>query len=186
MREHIFYHADRYASLKEGQEINLDENDLSFFVKVYWPIIQNKHVDEMEPVHQREFYLEMVKRESRYCLCSSRLQSIFAANSIAEAIVFARSIVPIPDHPIPITEIIADRFWTLDSNWLDYKTDSNTLDYYRNYWEGKISNHHPKIGERRPPRLEVMIALPAKTGKIVHVVEQEMPLILTRGKSEPM
>ncbi len=51
---------------------------------------------------------------------TSRLQSIFAANTVAEAIVFANSIIPKPNHAIPIIEIFADRFWTLDSNWLDY------------------------------------------------------------------
>lgn len=33
---------------------------------------------------------------------------------------FAQTIFPIPDNPIPIFEIFADRFWTLDSTWLDY------------------------------------------------------------------
>lgn len=169
-RKHIFYHADRTASLKEDQEIKLDENGLSNFGKVYWPIFQTKQFEEMDLVQQREFHLEKIKQESRYSLYASRLESIFAANSIMDAIMFANSIVPKPTHPIPIIEIFADRFWSLDSNWLDFESPPINLDYYRNYWDGKITNHHPKVGVRRPPRLEVMIALPAATGKIVHIV----------------
>ena len=94
------------------------------------------------------------------------MQSMFAANSIEEAASFAKSIEPIPEHPIHIFEIYADRFWTLDMNWLDYKADPNTmLSYYRKYWYSEISNHAPKEGVRRPPRLEVLIGLPAKIGK---------------------
>ncbi|MDO6435609.1 hypothetical protein Q4E93_33660 [Flavitalea sp. BT771] len=125
----------------------------------------------MNSAQLREYYLETIKREPRYHLYSSRLQSIFAANSIPEAIVFANSIEPKPKHPIPIIEIYATRFWNLDSNWLDFEPGPNRIDLYRDYWEAKISNHCPDVGERRPPRLEVMIALPATAGKIVHIVE---------------
>lgn len=170
---HIFYHADRAASLKEGQIISLDENDLSYFGKAYWPTINTKSVEEMDPMQLREYYLEMIKREPIYFQYASRMQSIFAANTITEAIAFANSIVPKPSYPIPIIEIFADRFWSLDSNWLDYETRSvqQQIENYRNYWDGKISNHHPEEGKRKPPMLEVMIALPAITGKIVHISE---------------
>ena len=170
-RKHVFFHADRSASLKEGQEIELDENNLSYFGRVYWPVFQTVQFEEMNPAQQREFYLDQIKNERAYSLYSSRLQSIFAANSIPEAIIFANSIIPKPNHPIPIVEIFAVKFWTLDSNWLDYANVSKRSEYYRNYWDGIISNHHPEEGPRRPPRLEVMIALPATTGKIVHIVE---------------
>lgn len=170
-RKHVFYHADRAASLKENQPIELDENKLSYFGRVYWPIFQTKKVEEMTSVQKREYYLDKVKKEPRYTLYSSRLQSIFAANTIAEAIIFANSILPKPAHPIPIIEILADKFWILDSNWLDYENESKRIELYRNYWDGLISNHAPIEGERRPPRLEVIIALPATTGKIVHIVE---------------
>lgn len=169
---HVFYHADRAGSLKEYQEIILDESNLSYFGKVYWSAFQSKRVEEMEPAQQREYFLHQIKQEPRYSLYSSRLQSIFAANSITEAIVFANTLNPKPNHPIPIIEIYADRFWTLDSNWLDYDGGANQFEYYRNYWDGIISNHRSETGERRPPRLEVMIALPAITGKIVHIVER--------------
>lgn len=170
-RKHVFYHADRAALLKENQEIILDENGLSYFGRVYWNIIQTNRLEDMNEAEQREFYLENIKREPRYSSYASRLQSIFAANTINEAIIFADSIVPKPIHPIPIIEVFADRFWNLDTNWLDFEGSLANVDNYRNYWDGLITNHHPRVGERRPPRLEVMIALPAKTGKIVHIVE---------------
>jgi hypothetical protein len=171
MYKHIFYHADRAATLKEGQELLLDENGLSYFGKVYWPAIQDKQFDEMNDAEQREFCLHQIHSRPEYSLYTSRLQSIFAASSIAEAIVFANSIEPKPNHPIPIIEIFSDRFWTLDTVWLDYVIRTDGLDHFVNYWKGKISNHHPKVGERMPPRLEVMIALPATAGKIVYIVQ---------------
>jgi len=170
-RKHIFYHADRAALLKENQKITLDENGLSYFGKAYWRIFQTKGFEEMNPAQQREFHLENIRKEPRYYLYASRLQSIFAASTINEAIIFANSIVPKPIHPIPIIEILADRFWNLDTNWLDFEGSVTNLKNYRNYWDGLITNHHPTVGERRPPRLEVMIALPATTGNIVHVIE---------------
>jgi hypothetical protein len=170
-RRHIFYHADRGASLKENQEIVLNEEGLSRFGTAYWPAFQIKTIHEMNESERREFFLEQIRSENRYSAYSSRLQSIFAANTISEAIKFAESITPRPTHPIPIIEIYAERFWSLDSNWLDYDSGSETCDYYRSYWEGKISNHCPTIGDRRPPRIEVMIALPATAGKIVYVVQ---------------
>ncbi len=169
-KKHLFYHADRAASLKEFQEIMLDSNGLSYFGKAYWPIFISKNIEEMNSAQKREFYLEQIKNETRYSLYASRMQCIFGANSINEAIVFAESIVPRPENPIPIIEIFADRFWTLDTNWLDYDYHDMQLHYYRNYWDAVISNHSPKIGQRRPPQLEVLIALPATTGKIVHIV----------------
>lgn len=170
-RQHVFYHADRSASLKENQAITLDENGLSYFGRAYWHTFQTNRLEELDEAQQREFHLEKIKKEPRYSLYASRLQSIFAANTINEATIFANTIVPKSTHPIPIIEIFADRFWNLDTNWLDFEGSLTSLNNYRNYWEGLITNHHPTVGERRPPRLEVMIALPAMTGKIVHVVE---------------
>jgi hypothetical protein len=171
-RRFVFYHADRYASLKEDQLLELDEHNLSRFGKTYWPIISQNSFDELSDAAQREFLLEEIRRnQPRYSPYTSRLQSIFAANTVAEAIVFAQSIIPQPTAPIPIIEIYADRFWTLDSNWLDFEDPSRRTERYAKYWEGLISNHRPATGERRAPRLEVMIALPAITGKIVHVVD---------------
>lgn len=167
----VFYHADRLGSLKEHQDIVLKANGLSAFGSVYWPAFQSKHVHEMNNAERREFYLEEIRKEERYSLYASRLKSIFAANSLAEAIIFANSIDPRPNHPIPIIEIFSNKFWSLDSNWLDFLAGERTIDNFRNYWDGIITNHRPINGERRPPRIEVMIQLPARTGRIVHVVE---------------
>ena len=166
----VFYHADRSASLQENQPLVLDEYQLSRFGRTYWPAFEQKQPHEMTDTELREFRLEQVRTHPNYQLFASRLQSIFAANSIAEAIIFAQQITPRPVHPIPIIEIYAERFWTLDSNWLDYVNDAEQIDNYHKYWSGRISNHRPATGDRRPPRLEVMIALPARTGKIVHTV----------------
>ncbi|ELE5025665.1 hypothetical protein RDG65_000924 [Vibrio fluvialis] len=168
---HKFYHADRSASLIEGQDIVLDSNNLSRFGTEYWHAINHLPVEEMTDAQLREFYLEKIRNEPIFSAYTSRMQSMFAANSIEEAAWFALAVEPIPDHPINIFEIYADRFWTLDMNWLDYKSDLNTmLSYYRKYWYSEISNHAPKEGVRRPPRLEVLIALPAKVGQVVHTV----------------
>ncbi len=136
----------------------------------------------MNSAQTREFYLEQIINEPEYSPYTSRMQCIFGANSINEAIVFAESILPGPDNLIPIIEIFADRFWTLDINWLDYDWDHLQLNYYRNYWDARISNQCPKVGQRRQPWLEVLKVLPATTGKIVHTVK----LLLLTLKSRPI
>lgn len=168
---HTFYHADRAASLKEHQEIKLNSKGLSYFGNVYWSALNSKSIEQMNKAELREYYLERIKREDRLSLYTSKMQSIFAANTIEEAKVFANEITPRPNYPIPIIEIFADKFWSLDSSWLDYMIKDNSLNNYYNYWEGKITNNNPSEGIRRPPRLEVMIALPATTGKFVCFVE---------------
>jgi len=167
--KHVFYHADRYASLKEGEVIELNGNKLSRFGQNYWPVFQTVPFDQMNESQKREFVAEKIKQQPRYQQYTSRMQCLFAANTIAEAIVFANEIIPKPAHPIPIIEIFADKFWSLDMNWLDYGSGSTESFYY--YWDGVICNHRPVEGERRPPRLEVLIALPATTGKVIHIVE---------------
>lgn len=170
---HKFYHADRGATLSENQEILLDENQLSRFGAEYWPAISKCDVHKMDDAQLREFYLEEVRKRPRFSKYASRLQSIFAANSLADAIYFAETITPVPENPIPVVEIYADRFWSLDMNWLDYEcSHAQKLIYYEKYWYAEISNHCPKQGERKPPKLEVLIALPAKTGRIVHYVNR--------------
>ncbi|RFM36037.1 hypothetical protein [Chitinophaga silvisoli] len=153
---HVFYHADRSATLKEGQRIELNEYNLSKFGMIYWPIINQKSVDEMEDSCKREYLLELVRQHPDYSLYTSRLQSIFAANSLTDAISFAKEISPRPLHPIPIIEIYANRFWNLDSNWLDFDNEVKQIENFHNYWNGRISNHRPEVGLRRPPRIEVM------------------------------
>ena len=49
---------------------------------------------------------------------------MFAALTTEDAIVFGNSITPKPKYPIPIIETFTDKFWTLESNWLDYKYDN--------------------------------------------------------------
>ncbi|MFY0255366.1 hypothetical protein ACDQ55_15575 [Chitinophaga sp. 30R24] len=169
-REFVFYHADRSASLKEGQRIELNENDLSVFGETYWHVFQTKTVEEMDSTQRREFYLEKIRREPEFVLYTSRLQCIFAANTLAEAIVFAQAITPVPSHPIPIYEIYADRFWNLDTTWIDFVEGPNQFAQYRSYWHGKICNYRPSKGERCIPKVEVLIPLPARIGKIVYTV----------------
>jgi predicted small secreted protein len=169
---HVFYHADRYNLLAEKQNISLNEQKLSRFGAVYWSKIEQGDLTTMNSDEKREYYLEQIKRENRYRRYSSRLQSIFAANSIWEAEIFAREIIPKPDNPINIVEIYSDQFWNLDMTWLDFvpQNHETMMEYYRHYWEGKISNSCPTEGDRKPPRIEVMISLPAITGKIIKTV----------------
>lgn len=169
---HKFYHADRNASLVEGQEINLDENQLSRFGEEYWPVISQRDISKMNEAQLREFHLEEIRKEATFSAYTSRLQCMFGANSLDDAIWFAKSIIPVPDKPIPIIEIYSEKFWSLDMNWLDYKCScEQSIAYYRKYWYAEISNHCPKEGERKPPKLEVLIALPAKAGKVIHYVD---------------
>jgi hypothetical protein len=170
-RQFLFYHADRDATLKENQTVELDENNLSRFGSIYWPALQNLKFEDMNPAQRREYMAERVKREPQYQSLPSRLQSIFAANSIEEAIKFAKCISPMPDHNVPIFEIYAGRFWNFDSIWLDFLNPSASYEPYFNYWEGILSNHRPMEGIRHPPRIEVLIPLPATIGSIVHTIE---------------
>jgi hypothetical protein len=168
---HKFYHADRNVTLVENQDIVLDENKLSRFGAEYFPVLSQGNIEKMNEAQKREFFLDEIRKEQEFHLYTSRLKSIFAANSINDAIMFAHAVTPIPDTPINIIEIYAENFWSLDMNWLDYKNDHNTtMSHYRNYWRARITNHAPQQGERRAPRIEVLVALPAKTGKIVHQV----------------
>jgi hypothetical protein len=165
---HRFYHADRARTLTERQEIALDDRGLSRFGAAYWDAINSKRFEDMNDAEQREYLLEQIKSDPRFNAYTSRMKAIFGANSIEEARFFARSINPRPEHKIPIYEIYASIFWTLDTNWLDYTTNhENRIKYFREYWYAAISNHNPDDGERKPPSLEVLIALPARVGEVV-------------------
>lgn len=171
MGVHLFYHVDRARTLAEGQEIVLDSRGLSRFGAVYWDAINRKPVEEMSDAEQREYLLEQIKQEDKFSLYTSRMQAIFGANSIEEARRFALSIEPRPGQKVPIYEIYASKFWTLDMNWLDYSTDhENRLKHFREYWYAAISNHNPADGKRKQPALEVLIALPARVGQVVEWV----------------
>ncbi|MFJ9533331.1 hypothetical protein [Herbaspirillum sp. NPDC101396] len=164
--EHCFFHADREGTLQEGQMVVLNNMDLSRFGHAYWDAIVETPFEDLSPAAKREALLEEVKKDPSFHFYSSRLQSMFGANTIEDAIWFARSITPVPLKPIRIFEVFATKFWTLDMNWLDFASDPiQTIQNYREYWGGKISN-----SVRRPPRLEVLIPLPARIGKVVYTV----------------
>lgn len=168
MQSHRFYHADRCQSLSSGQYIELDQNHLSRFGTQYHSIISNTDPSLLDKPQKREFLLEKI-RSSRFKDRPSRLSVLFAALTIEDAIWYAQNIKPKLEYKIPIYEIEANFFITLDMNWLDYNVDNNEIlvQYYHSYWWGEISNHNPSEGPRRPPRLEVLISLPARVGSLV-------------------
>lgn len=165
---HRFYHIDRERQLTEGKVINLDDRGLSRFGSVYWDAISTKPFEALNDAEQRECLLEQIKQEPNFSLYASRMQAFFGANTLEDAKRFAEKIVPKPVEKIPIFEVFASTFWTLDMNWLDYVSDPETrIRNLRDYWYATISNHNPSTGERKPPHLEVMMALPITIGRIV-------------------
>lgn len=168
MQSHCFYHADRYQSLSVGQSIELDQHSLSRFGAQYHSIIDKNDPSAFNSQQTREFYLENI-RASRFQTRPSRLSVLFAALTIEDAVWYAHNIKPKPNYEIPIYEIEAHNFITLDMNWLDYKVSDYHIvtQCYQSYWWGEISNHNPSEGPRRPPRLEVLISLPARVGSLV-------------------
>lgn len=168
MGTHRFYHVDRYQQLKEGLVIELDENGLSRFGASYWAAISTKSFQDMTDAEQREYLLEKIKKDEKFSLYTSRMQAFFGSNTIGDAKRFYEKVNPNQPNPVPIYEIYASNFWTLDMNWMDYSTDHNQrLNYLTKYWYSEITNHNPESGERRPPLLEVLMALPVTVGKIV-------------------
>lgn len=168
MSEHVFYHADRHALLSEGMTLELNAQGVSRFGECYWQAFNEKQPGDMSVEEFREYVAEKVRREPAFQGYASRLQCCFAALSITDAKRYAVEINPRPEHSIPIYEIYAEHFWTLDMAWLDYVTDAETFESYcRSYWYREITNHRPRSGARRSPQLEVLIALPARVGKIV-------------------
>lgn len=165
---HRFYHADRYLNLVEGQIIELDSNGLSRFGAAYWEAISTRPFEQLSQAEEREWLLEREKQDPKFAFYPSRMQSFFAANTIDDARRFVEKSNDKPHDKVPIFEVFASEFWTLDMNWLDYATDLQTrLSYIRQYWYAAISNHSPAEGERRPPLLEVLMKPPVRVGKIV-------------------
>ncbi|MDO9014739.1 MAG: hypothetical protein Q7U84_08195 [Polynucleobacter sp.] len=165
---HRFFHVDRHKQLQEGQEVALNERGLSHLGMVYWDAIQSKPFESMSDAEQREHLLEKIRQEPKFSAYTSRMHAFFGANTIEDAKRFADKIEPKPTEPVPIFEVFASVFWTLDMNWLDYATDhEQRLRNLREYWYAAISNHNPQVGSRRPPHLEVLMALPVTVGKIV-------------------
>jgi hypothetical protein len=164
-----FFHADRARSLIEGQVIELNSNNLSAFGKAYWPAIFQKSFEKMSSAEQREYILDRVRSENpQYQNYTSRLQSFFGANSMEEAIRFVGEIIPRPDYMVPIYEVFSDHYWSLDMNWTDFVGPKERLiQHAHDYWSGRITNHESINSDRKAPRIEVMMALPVKVGKIV-------------------
>lgn len=165
---HRFYHADRYLNLTEGQTIDLDSNGLTRFGAIYWHAISTKPFEQLNGAEQREWLLERERHDPKFAAYPSRMQSFFGANTMEDARRFVEKSIERPHAKVPIYEVYASTFWSLDMNWLDYSADLETrLGYIRNYWYASISNHCPAEGERRPPLLEVLMKPPVRVGKIV-------------------
>jgi len=165
---HKFYHVDRFKQLKEGDVLQLNERNLSRFGSIYWDAITTKLFNQMTDAEQREFLLEDIKQGSKYAAYISRMQAFFGSNSLEDAKRFYEAINPKQDHPVPVYEVFASKFWSLDMNWLDF-SNPNLAERRADcvdYWHARISNHNPESGDRRGPLLEVMMALPVTVGKI--------------------
>ncbi len=140
------------------------------FGNEYWDAMQGAMKDgdtsKMTLAELREWGLERVRTFHFKCEPKSRLTGIFAALTVEEAKGFARDIEPVPDHEIPIFEVFARDFATYDRNWGDYVSRPDDPDFhYRRYWYREITNHTGN--PRTPPRLEVLIELPARVGRCV-------------------
>lgn len=164
---HRFYHVDRFTQLKEGDVLQLNERNLSRFGSIYWDAITTKSFDQMTDEEQREFLLEQIKQEPQYELYASRMQSFFGSNSLEDAKRFYDHCNPKQEYPVPVYEVFASRFWSLDMNWLDFSNQAERRANYSEYWQARISNHDPDSGDRRGPLLEVMMALPITVGRVV-------------------
>lgn len=168
MAAHRFFHVDRYRLLSEGQELQHDARGLSRFGAEYWDALCSKTFEDMNNSEQREYLLEAIRNEPKFGAYASRMRAFFGANTLDDAKRFAEKIEPRPAKCLPVFEVFATRFWTLDMNWLDYSADpEKRLQFLREYWYAGISNHNPEIGERRPPLLEVLMDLPITVGKVV-------------------
>ena len=179
---HRFFHADRGAKLREGQVLTLGPDGYSSFGRYYQKRLVHAQAigGNINGPDFREFLLDEIRKgDPRFEAYESRFRCFFGANTLDEARWFASRIDPVPTWPVPIVEVFASRFWTLDMNWMDYdcheREDSSLslemhqrgLKYFREYWHSAISNHCPSQGIRNPPRLEVLMALPVTIGKIV-------------------
>lgn len=95
------------------------------------------------------------------------MQSFFGSNSLEDAKRFYDHYNPKQEYPVPVYEVFASRFWSLDMNWLDFSNQAERRANYSEYWQARISNHDPDSGNRRGPLLEVMMALPITVGRVV-------------------
>ncbi|MDQ0124683.1 hypothetical protein J2W17_003637 [Pseudomonas lini] len=164
-----FFHADRKSSLTPAQELVVDERGLSAFGTVYWSLIQTEPPPDADPALIREYCAE--KALGMVGFCWSRHCSLFAAETIEQAIEFAHAVTPAPNQPIPIFEIFAERASRHDMNWLDYGVGVDArIEYACAYWRMEESNHKPAEGPRKLPQWEILIPLPARVGAQVATV----------------
>ncbi|MDP1913485.1 hypothetical protein [Brevundimonas sp.] len=170
MTEYLFYHADRACSLVEDQVIEPDNLGRSRFGRIYSTAF-DAPAEQWTSADHRENAIEAVRQESRFKSRPSRLNVLFAALSQEEAVWHGLNTKGGVVGPINIIEIKATEFVTLDRNWLDYATSDRTYEYHCSYWWGEISNHRPLHGKRQSPRLEVLVSLPARTGRIVQKID---------------
>jgi len=158
----IFYHADRELLLQEGMRLELSPQGLSKFGEVYWDVIHQVPPEQMHrnSAELREFCAEVARQESVFTGRFSRHCSFFGVQSIEESKAYARTILPPPDHPIPIFEVQSEQYQIFDSTWLDFDCPlDRRLGYSHSYWSGLPSN-----SPFRPPRWEVVMCLPVTIG----------------------
>lgn len=168
MKLHCFYHADRFGTLSPYQPMELDSNGCSTFGAQYFAAYTSKREDELSDAESRECLLERIRCEPRFFSRPSRFAVLFCALTIEDAVRHASEIEPPIVGDVRVFEVRSRDFVTLDRNWLDYGSAPETrVNNYRCYWWGEISNHNPIEGERRAPRLEVLIPLPVKIGELV-------------------
>lgn len=163
----VFYHADVYGWLKEGQSLTLDINSNSKFGDAYHKYIKENNGHYYDPNGERELLLEAIRIGSpTFKNKPSRLKSIFCCATIEETIKFLRVYTNAPkDKVINIFEIVvedASKCTTHDMSWLDNEHCSfdEKMDRYGKYWDGEKSDlPYPTI-------LEVIVPLPATVGKL--------------------
>jgi hypothetical protein len=169
---HTFYHADRARTLQENMTVDPDEDGYSRFGQTYKQIM-TVHETDLSVAELREKNLEFVRLGSPFNgIPPSRFGSLFGALTIESAVAFAKAVLPVPDYRIPIFEVMATEFGTFDMNWVDYDSPpERAIENYRHYWYGEITNHNPRVGNRRPPMIEIAMVLPVRIGKLVGYAE---------------
>lgn len=169
MREFVFYHADRAGTLAMGMELGLNPLGYSLFGATYAGAIAHGDITRMSADERREYLLEVVRQQPPFNgQLTSRLQCLFAANTVDEAMKFAATIEPTPVVPVGIFEVFATSFRICDQNFLDYVVPDHIFrEYCKQYWFSEISHHTPTTGERKLPMLEVLLPLPVRIGQRV-------------------
>jgi hypothetical protein len=161
----VFYHLDRQSSLQAGQKLTLHPNGYSFFGNQYPNVLagQNLQLSDL-----REHELEVL-RKAHFPNIGSRLTSIFAALSVADAIAFGSKVNPAAKAGDPIFEIHAQVYSVHDMNWADWGGSATTVQQrvadHLGYWSSQPLV--PPPWQRPGPIMEAVIQLPATVGNIV-------------------